>query len=177
MASGIITNSGRILMARMLLGTRLEGITHCAIGDGDATFSDPLNPPAPTVDQVALKHECARKRYLMRSFLIEDAGGGLVVNGVCYRETSDETNIIGVFFRFDEGEANGITIKEYGFFGGGVAYREGVISYYAANGVYDAVTNPLGEVLEPGYLYEVKNIADFQKMPDTRIDIVGVIRI
>jgi hypothetical protein len=177
MGLGIITDSGRILMARMLLGAGLEGITHCAIGDGDETFSDPLNPPEPTVDQVALKHERARKRYLRRGFLIEDAAGDVVVNGVTYQETAQETDVIGVFFRFDEGDANGITIKEYGFFGGTVAYRDGVVSHYAANGVYDAVTNPDGEVLNAGYLYEVKNIQDFQKLPDTRVELVGVIKL
>jgi hypothetical protein len=40
----------------------------------------------------------------------------LVVNGVRYLETGEETNTIGIFFRFDEAEANGITIREYGLF-------------------------------------------------------------
>lgn len=176
MALGLITRSGRILTARLLLGGGIEGITHCAIGDGDASFTDPLNPPAPVFDQTALQHECARKRWYKRTFLKEDADGALVVNGVRFLETGLETDTIGVFFRFDEGEANGITIREYGFFGGDVAYRDGVLSHYAANGVYNAATNPSGEVLTPGYLYEIKNIPDFNKTPDTRIELVGVIR-
>ena len=175
MALGIITDSGRILMARMLLGQKLEGITHCAVGDGDATFVDPLNPPAPTLDQVGLKHERARKRYLRRSFLEEDAAGELVVDGVNYSETATPTNTIGVFFRFDESEANGITIKEYGFFGDNVTYRDGVLSGYAAGGIYDHA-NPDGEVLSAGVLYEVKNIEDLEKLPDTRIELVGLIK-
>ena len=94
----------------------MEGITHCAIGDGDATFTDPQNPPAPEIGQSGLRHECARKRYYKRTFLKEDAEGALVVNGVHYLETGEETNIIGVYFRFEEAEANGIAIREYGFF-------------------------------------------------------------
>jgi hypothetical protein len=34
--------------------------------------------------------------------------------------------------------------------------------------------NPEGEVLHPGTLYEVKNIPDFHKFPDTDIEIVGI---
>ena len=69
MALGLIVKSGRILTAKLLLGEAVEGITHCAIGDGDATFTDPLNPPAPDIDQTALKHERARKRFHKRTFL------------------------------------------------------------------------------------------------------------
>jgi hypothetical protein len=32
-------------------------------------------------------------------------------------------------------------------------------------------------VLSPGTLYELKNIPDFNKTPDTRIELVGVIKI
>ena len=78
-----------------------------------------------------------------------------------------ETNIIGVYFRFEEGEANGITIREYGFFGGNVAYVAGLQSDYASGGIYHAATNPDGQVLNPGYLYEVKNIPDFNKTSDS----------
>jgi len=93
------------------------------------------------------------------------------------KSTAEETQTIGVFFRFEENEANGITIREYGFFGGDVAYIAGLQSDYAANGVYHPDTNPTGEVLDPGYLYEVKNIPDFNKTSDTRVELVGVIKI
>ena len=42
---------------------------------------------------------------------------------------------------------------------------------------YHQDTNPTGEVLTPGYLYEVKNIPDFNKTSDTRVELVGVIKI
>ena len=42
MALGLIVNSGRVLTAKLLMGHDVEGISHCAIGDGDATFTDPL---------------------------------------------------------------------------------------------------------------------------------------
>lgn len=177
MSLGLITKSGRVLTARLLMGDSIEGITHCAIGDGDATFIDALNPPAPTIEQTQLIHERARKKAYKRRFLKEDSEGVLVVNGIKYSETNDETNIIGVFFRFEEGEANGITIREYAFFGGNVAYIDGLQSDYAAGGVFHAITNPEGQVLRPGYLYEVKNIPDFNKTSDTRVELVGVIKI
>ena len=177
MSLGLIVKTGRILTARLLIGDPIEGITHCSVGDGDETFVDPLNPPAREIDQAALKNELARKKYYKRVFLKEDPAGTLIVNGIHYIETAEETQTIGVFFRFEENEANGITIREYGFFGGNVAYIEGLESDYAANGVYHPDTNPEGEVLTPGYLYEVKNIPDFNKTSDTRVELVGVIKI
>jgi len=177
MSLGLIVKSGRILTARLLLGDPLDGITHCALGEGDGTFIDPLNPPDPDIDQVALFNERARKKYYKRTFLKEDASGTLIVNGVHYIETGAETDTLGLFFRFEENEANGITIREYGFFGGDVAYIAGLQSDYAANGIYHVDTNPTGEVLEGGYLYEVKNIPDFNKTSDTRVELVGVIKI
>lgn len=177
MSLGLIVKSGRILTARLLMGDPVEGLTHCAIGDGDATFNDHINPPAPDIEQTALKHERARKQFYKRSFLKEDAEGTLVVNGIHYIETSEETQTIGVFFRFEENEANGITIKEYGFFGGDVSYIASLQSDYAENGVFDADINMDGEVATPGYLYEIKNIPDFNKTSDTRVELVGVIKI
>jgi hypothetical protein len=177
MSLGLIVNTGRILTARLLLGLGGDGISHCAIGDGDASFTDPLNPPQPGIGQTGLKNERARKRWYKRTFLKENPEGALLVNGVHYIETGQETNTLGVFFRFDEGEANGITIREYGFFGGTVAYLPGVEGDCALGGVYHADTNPTGEVLNPGYLYEVKNIPDFNKISDTRVELVGVIKI
>ena len=100
-----------------------------------------------------------------------------MVNGVHYLETGEETNIIGVYFRFEEAEANGIAIREYGFFGGDVQYVESVTGDLAMGGVFDQDINPAGEVLQPGYLYEVKNIPDFNKISDTRVELVGIIKI
>ncbi len=79
--------------------------------------------------------------------------------------------------RFDEAEANGITIREYGFFGGDVQYVQSVSGDLAMGGVFHQDTNPTGEVLRPGYLYEVKNIPDFNKISDTRVELVGIIKI
>jgi len=91
-----------------------------------------------------LKNERARKKFYKRTFLKENPEGTLVVNGIHYIETSEETQTIGVFFRFEENEANGNTIREYGFFGGNVQYVDGVDSDYAANGVYHPDTDPTG---------------------------------
>ena len=161
MALGLIVKTGRILTAKLLLGQAVDGITHCAIGDGDSSFTDPQNPPAPDIGQTGLRNERARKRYYKRTFLKEDAEGALLVNGVRYLETGEETN----------------TIREYGFFGGDVQYGQSVTGDLAMGGVFHQDTNPTGEVLHPGYLYEVKNIPDFNKISDTRVELVGIIKI
>ena len=174
---GLIVNTGRVLTARLLMGDPIEGITHCAIGEGDSTFTNLWNPPAPEIDQTALKNERARKKFYKRTFLKEDPKGTLEINGIHYFETSEETQTIGVFFRFEENEANGITIREYGFFGGNVQYVNEVDSDYAINGVYHPDINPAGEVLIPGYLFEVKHTLPFIKTPGTQIELVAVIKL
>ena len=175
MSLGLIVKSGRILTAKLLLSE--FGITHCAIGEGDESFTDPISPPNPDISQTALKRERSRKRCYKRTFLKEDPEGVLIVNGVRYIETGEETSTLGVFFRFEEEEANGITIREYGFFGGGVEYVEDAAVDLAVEGLYHPDTNPAGQVLRPGYLYEVKNIPDFNKISDTRVELVGIIKI
>ena len=176
---GIITDQGRVLMARLLRGDSIGGITHVAIGDGNTSFTDPHNPPAPSPSQTGLLHERARKRFHKRSYLAVDPTNqaSLIVDGVHYTESASPTGILGVFFTFAESEANGITIKEYGFFGGGVAYRPGVSGDLALNGVFSSVFNPYGQVASGGYLYEVKNVEDKCKSADMRVDIVCVIKL
>ena len=138
MSLGMIVNSGRILTAKLLLGESIDGITHCAVGDGDDTFADPLSPPSPDINQITLRNERARTKFHKRSFLEENEEGLIVIDGIHYSETANETNTIGIFFRFTETEANDITIKEYGFFGGSVSYVDGVQSDYAQHGIFDA---------------------------------------
>ena len=174
--SGLITKSGRILTAKLLIG--VGGITHCALGEGDpATFLDPAMPPAPSPKQTRLLSERARKRFYKRTFLEESETGALSVGGIRYSETGIPNDIIGVFFRFEESEANGIVVREYGFFGGDVAYIAGWTSDYARDGVFDPQANPGGQVLRSGDLYEVKNVPDFHKTSDTRLELVGVVRL
>ena len=116
----LVVDMGRLLTARLLKGDDVEGITHCALGDGDATFTDPNNPPAPAADQTTLKNEFIRKQSHRTAFLVEDPEGDITVDGQTYAETETETEIIGVFFRFDDYEATASVIKEIGFFGGTV---------------------------------------------------------
>ncbi len=177
MATGMIVHSGRVLMARHLLGLETHGITHCALGEGDATFIDPATPPAPRAEQTALRSERARKRFYKRVFLQAHPDGEIAVDGQTWRETANETNTIGIFFKFDTIEANGITIREYGFFGGEVDYVAGHAADYAAGGVWNPANNPQGQVLKPGRLFELKHIPDFYKFPDTQIELVGIFHI
>ena len=126
---------------------------------------------------VSMKDAFSQNAQRIESSMTSLAEGALVVNGVRYLETGEETNTIGIFFRFDEAEANGITIREYGFFGGDVEYVASVSGDLGMGGVFHQDTNPVGEVLRPGYLYEVKNIPDFNKISDTRVELVGIIKI
>jgi len=175
--NALIVDSGKVLMGRLLRSDDVEGVTHCALGSGDGTFTDPENPPAPTADQTLLKSEFIRKTAYKSSFLVEDAGGTITVDGVTYAETGDETDIVGIFFRFTDVEASGEVVKEVGFFGGTVEYVGGVTGEVAENGVYHAVDNPDGEVLVPGYLYEVRNIPDFNKGANTMLELVAIVKL
>ena len=175
--NALIVNSGKVLMAKLRRGEDVEGITHCALGGGDASFTDPLNPPAPTPDQTLLKSEFIRKAAYKSSFLVEDPNGTITVDGVTYAETPQETLIIGVFFRYADYEAADKTTQEAGFFGGNVQYIGGVTGPVAENGIYHATENPDGEVLVPGYLYEVRNIPDFSKGANTMLELVAVVKL
>lgn len=183
MQTDLITDRGRAMMAQWLAGGLSgNGLTHLAIGDGDATFTDPLSPPQPSRSQLALRHELARKKFYKRAYLLVDPTNQapLVVDGVHYSEipsgTNQYSNLLGLFFVFTEAEANGFTIREYGIFGGGVQYRPGITSDYASGGVYHAANNPSGQVWWPGILYEVRHIPDFVKLSDTRFEIVVVLK-
>ena len=83
----------------------------------------------------------------------------------------------GLFFRFTDTEATGHVIKEVGFFGGNVEYVPGVTGEVAENGIYHETENPDGEVLVPGYLYEVRNIPDFNKGANTMLELVAVVKL
>lgn len=175
MSDGVITRSGRVLLARLLHGDALPGLTHCALGDGDASFTDPAQPPVPSSEQTGMRHERVRKTADRHAYLLEDPAGEILVNGVAYREASEPTPLLGVFFRFEESEANGFPIKEYGFFGGGVTYVTDINGPVATGGVYHATTNPTGQVLTSGYLYEVWTIPDLNKTNAMQLQLVGVI--
>ena len=152
--NALIVDAGKALMGRLLRNDDVEGVTHCALGAGDGTFTDPENPPAPTADQTLLKSEFIRKTAYKSSFLVEDPGGTITVDGVTYAETEDETDVVGIFFRFTDIEAAGQVVKEVGFFGGNVEYVGGVTGPVAENGIYHETQNPDREVLVPGSLYE-----------------------
>jgi len=88
MSLGLIVKAGRILTARLLMSDSIEGITYCVIGKADVTLTDPLNPPALEIEQTALKNEWGCKKFYKHTFLKEDSGWTLVVNGIHYIETA-----------------------------------------------------------------------------------------
>jgi len=175
--NALIVDTGKALMGRLLRNDGLQGITHCALGSGDETFTDPENPPAPTPDQALLKNEFIRKTAYKASFLVEDPGGTITVDGVAYAETEDETDTIGIFFRFTDIEATGQVVKEVGFFGGNAEYVGGVSGPVARNGIYHETENPDGQVLVPGYLYEVRNVPDFNKGSNTMLELIAIVNL
>ncbi len=75
------------------------------------------------------------------------------------------------------GSGDGTVVKEVGFFGGNVEYVGGVTGPVAENGIYHEVDNPDGEVLVPGYLYEVRNIPDFNKGANTMLELVAIVKL
>lgn len=172
---GVIADTGRMLRAKYVM----SAITHVAIGSGDPNW-DPNNPPQPDPTQTLLINEIARKEAYKKSFLIEDPNGTLAIaedpdnpsNYTLFSETTQETNIIAIFFRFEEWEAVNASIMEYGFFGDGVQYISSVTGTYAENGVYDPNTNPNGEVEVPGKLYRVVNIPQKVKTSSDSLEFV-----
>ena len=175
--NALIVNTGKALMGKLLCNKDVDGITHCALGSGDGTFTDPENPPAPTAEQTLLKSEFIRKTLHRSKFLLEDPEGSITVDGVTYAETEDETDVVGIFFRFTDIEASGEVVKEVGFSGGNVEYVEGVTGEVAEHGVYDEIENPDGEVLVAGYLYEVRNIPDFNKGANTMLELIAIVKL
>ena len=173
----LVVDMGRKLTARLLKGDAIDGISHCALGEGDATFTDPNNPPAPTADQTTLKSEFTRKERYKTAFLVEDPEGNITVDGTSYSETETDTDVIGVFFRFDDYQATSGVIKEIGFFGGTVEYVENVTDNTAVSGIYHEIENPGGEVLAPGYLYEVRNIPDYNKDSHTMLELIAIVKL
>lgn len=170
---GVTTEQGRILRAKMIL----EAITHVAIGEGLPEWGN--NPPQPSPTQTSLVNERARKRYYKKGFLVEDPNGDIPIlkdpdtsTIVYYREVDYETNVIYIRFRFEEWEAVGVEIREYGFFGDGVQYVDGVTGSYAENGVYDPVSNPNGQVLNSGKLYRVVNIPTKTKTSSDALEFI-----
>lgn len=130
MGSGIITNDGRIFKAELYkladaasspLSAR--GLFWCAIGSGDSSFTDPLNPPAEDPDQTGLKNELIRKKFTTSQFLVETSGGAIVFGARTFNVSVNPTNILMFEFLFDFTEAN-FTWKEIGYFGGDVAFGQ-----------------------------------------------------
>ena len=68
-------------------------------------------------------------------------------------------------------------IKEIGFFGGTVEYVAGVTGDTAVDGIYHATNNPTGEVLDPGYLYEIRNIPDYSKDGHTMLELIAIVKL
>ena len=53
----------------------------------------------------------------------------------------------------------------------------GVTGETVYGGIYHAADNPDGEVLDPGYLYEVRHIADFRKGSNAMLELVAIVKL
>ena len=47
----------------------------------------------------------------------------------------------------------------------------------ASNGIYDETGNLDDEVLDPGYLYEVRNIPDYSKDSHTMLELIAIVKL
>jgi hypothetical protein len=138
----------------------------CAIGSGDGTFTDPENPPEENVDATALKSEFARVSWRSKSFLVEDEFGAIKIGNVnySYADKDNPTNATLYEWRFEKYQGEAGTVKEIMLFFDNGSLR--IAGPYAENGLYDAVTNPTGEVAVLGRSYGIKNIPDYDLKKD-----------
>lgn len=170
-----VVRDGRAWQAGMLTGDETRGeIKHLAVGTGDATFTDPNQPPVEDEDQHALKGEFARIAYCDKQYVVEDPDGEIHVNGNRYSVTSEKTNLRLYTFRFSNTQATAQVIKEFGYYADFPALRVG--GDYGEGGVYDAENNPDGEVSVRGTLVGVKNICDFQKSDTKELESLLLVR-
>ena len=170
--AGIYTNQGRKYKSELfkLSNTNLspdevQGVFWCAIGLGDNTFQDPENPPAPESDQIGCKVEKIRKKTSDLKWIFQDANGLIIFGGVRYSESLTATALMLVSWEFDFNEAN-FTWKELSFHGGDVTLS--VPGDVGVNGIYNASTNPDGEVTSNGRGVYILNIPSRDKDPTVK---------
>lgn len=118
MSSGIITQQGRVFKATLWHD---NGPFYCGVGQGDASFTNPTNPPLEDAAQTGLKAEQVRHFYTLRQYLTVDPAGPIQFGGRAFSESLTPSAIVLFTWHFDSNEANFIW-KEYGFFGGTVTY-------------------------------------------------------
>jgi hypothetical protein len=113
----LIVRDASILIARLLKDPEepRHGIFALALGTGDVAW-DPLNPPAPTVDQRALFNELARKTFSATDFIWDNDPSSPAPGAVA----GVPTHIIDLTTVFGIGEAVG-PLCEMGLVGGNCA--------------------------------------------------------
>ncbi len=143
----------------------IDEIKYCAIGSGDETFIDPENPPEEILSPGSvLKHEFARVHYYQKNYLIEDEYGVYSDGTVRYSISSVPTGITAYFFKFAAFQGEADTVKEWGIFADDASLK--VAGQYGEGGLYDADTNPTGEVANLGTMIAIKNIPDYDFKKD-----------
>jgi hypothetical protein len=143
----------------------IDEIKYCAIGSGDETFVDPENPPEEIATPGSvLKNEFARVHYHQKCYLVEDELGIYSDGTIRYSISSVPTGVTAYFFLFDKFQGEAETIKEWGIFADDAGLK--VAGQYGEHGLYNAGTNPDGEVLTLGTMIAVKNIPDYSWKKD-----------
>ena len=118
-ADGIVTDSGKILRARMMAGENPGSPSWFAIGSGN--WGDPQAPPAESVGATGLSNELARKQISRHAYLVlDEPSGPITYKGAHYSESGVPTKIVAFFAEFAESEAQGFQIMEEAVFGGAV---------------------------------------------------------
>ena len=96
-----------------------ETITHLAVGNGVVTSGGAIVPPASNA--VGLQNEVGRTLHNQRKFVVEQAGGPIVVGAQAYAESATPTNLIYFLFRFLAAEAQA-NWSEFLFYADGVEF-------------------------------------------------------
>lgn len=120
-----------------------SNITHLAVGDGTT---------APALADTELDNELGRITLSTVEYVEVDPLGVIDVDGIKYTIVAGPTEYVYVETVLAGSDLSG-TFKEIGIFGHGVTYVMGVPGSVALNGIYDAVSNPTGEVNTSGTMF------------------------
>lgn len=156
-----MTDQAWLYWTRAAIGAEVAGITYCALGEGNANFVDPQDPPTPSAAQKSLKGEFIRKPYVWRGFVAPDAQGDIVAGGTRWRKSANPSAAVAIVFQFSPLEVGNHTIREYGFFAGEIKLRGNSKAASARNGIFHRKRNKTGQVSKPGFLMQVANIPDY----------------
>lgn len=176
MSLGLETYKGKVALAKLAKNF----FSHIAVGSGtENEFINDDNPPAEQFLNETLYHEIARKKCYRRFFVKPAENGIYEVGNTLYIESAEETNIVLFLAKFTGNEINfnplnsfSTQIREIALFGE-VKYIQSIPEDgIAFHGVYHPENNPAGQVLQNGYIHQIKHIPAYRKVSGDAWDIM-----